>query len=139
MESALAGSRRAYSRVGIALFLMLALNTALQIGAQRLASSLGWQIISGSWAYYLITMAPQYLIAVPAAAAVIMRIPAAQGVGRMKLNRRQLVAAGAICIFLGYAGNLQGMLVSGVISQLAGRPMANPLVNTAQIDDLSSK
>jgi uncharacterized protein len=125
MEGALTGNRRIYSRTGMALFLMLALTAALQFGAQLLASRLGIDIKTGTWSYYAVLLLPQYLIAMPVAAAVIMRIPASQGVGKKKLSYKQFGIIALICFFIMYAGNLAGMIISLIIIVLSGSEMAN--------------
>ena len=129
MEALMPDNRRVYSRVGFALLLMLTLTFALQLGAQMLASFLGWQITAGSWAYYLVTLLPQYLVGMPLAAAVIAGIPAAQGMQKIKLPAKWFFIFGAICLFLMYAGNLIGTLISSILSALAGTEMQNPLTD----------
>jgi membrane protease YdiL (CAAX protease family) len=127
MEPQLSDSRRIYSRVGFALLAMLVLDLAGQVGAQLLAARFGWTIESGTWGYYIVAMLPQYLIAMPVSAAIIARVPARSGAAQSALTRRQFLIAGAICLFLMYAGNLLGVLVSDAISLLAGKQMVNLL------------
>jgi hypothetical protein len=73
MDTAL--NRRAYSRVGFALFLQILLVTLLQLGAQTVVSRMGYETETGSWVYYMVALLPQYLIAMPVSAAIITRIP----------------------------------------------------------------
>jgi membrane protease YdiL (CAAX protease family) len=74
--------------------------------------------------YYLITLAPLYLIVMPAAAAVIPRIPKATASAR-NLTSGQFWIIALICLALMYAGNLVGTVVTALISLLAGKGMTN--------------
>ena len=128
-------ARRIFSRLGWGAFAILAVTTAVQI-----AVSAGIHFASGgaelpSWVKWVANFAPLYCFAVPIGFLIMRKAPAERmeprplGVGRfLKLF--------PICVFLMYAGNLVGVMITGLLGQLKGDVVENPL-NSLALDDSS--
>ncbi len=118
------GSRnRVFSRVGLTFFLMLVIATALQFLCAYL-QSIG-VIPNTSIGVWLVTFAPLYLIAVPAALLLFRRIPA-QAPGTQKLSGKDFFIFLCMCFPIMYAGNIIGTFLSMALS--AGKS-TNTLLN----------
>lgn len=136
METALTDNRRVYTRVGIAMGVQLVLGIGLQFGAQAVISYLGYHIEMGSWAYYLVALLPQYLVAIPISYIILMHIPVQPGIPKIKLTPKQLGIIALICLCLMYAGNLAGTVISLIISALSGNDMVNLLEELVKQSDI---
>ncbi len=136
MELALTANRKVYTRVGIAMAVQLLLSMALQFGVQWAIAYMGYRIEAGTWGYYMVAMLPQYLVAMPIAYIILMRIPVQQGVPKVKLKGAQLGSIALVCLAFMYAGNLIGVVISMIISALSGNQMVNLLEELVNKSDI---
>lgn len=128
-------AKRTFSRLGWGAFAILAVASVLQgvvVVVTNLAAGAG---DPPSWLMWVVTFAPLYCVAVPVGLLIMRKAPAypaeprAFGAGRfLKLL--------PICVFLMYAGNLVGVLVTTLLGTLKGGEVANPLESFA-LDDSS--
>ena len=111
-------ARKAYSGIGWSLCAILASLLAVQLLLQFLLHTFwpdGCWLTESSYGKWILTFAPQYLIAIPIGLLLLRRIPAAPP---------QPVTMGAenfwiflpICFCLTYAGNIVGNLLSSLLS-----------------------
>ncbi len=119
---ALNRSRRAFTRVGFAMLLMVSATVALQF----LLAWLFAQYLENEWIRYIIMVLPQYLIAMPLAAMLIRRMPSLPAVQR-KLGAGRFVIIMIVCFAVMYAGNLVGTLLNLMLQAIAGKEMSQPL------------
>ena len=123
MEERIGCARRAFSRMGIALAVIFAVSTGIQI---LMTSSLslmmpGWQ--DHSLLYWSVIFLPIYVIGMPLGMLIMRRIPANRpGPGRLGFGR--LLGCFFIGLFLMYTGNIIGTLIASLFS---GGVPTNPL------------
>lgn len=114
----LAPARKAFSRIGLALFAMLVISTVLQILWFGLPSAILGEkdnLTNSSWWLWLGTMVPLYLIAMPAALLIMRKLPA-QTPEDNKLGGKNFLVFLPICFCLMYSGNLIGTFLSMILS-----------------------
>ncbi len=126
--------RKFFSTIGMAYFLlillMLILPTVLALIIQAAAPG---SLYRYPLLYWIISLAPQYLVAMPVCVRIMRRLPA------VKLYRNRIGGGGTwfstlcIAIFIMEAGNIIGNLVTTLISRLSGLD-----VNSA-VEDLLSE
>ncbi|MCR5825003.1 MAG: CPBP family intramembrane metalloprotease [Oscillospiraceae bacterium] len=134
----LGAARRQFSRLGFAVFAILAVGTAAQILLMLVldAALPGWQ--AQPWGIWLVTFAPLYLIAIPVGLLLLRAVPA-RPPERHALGPGRLAVAAIVCIFLMYAGNLLGLAVTALLRLLPGVSAENPLLGYAMTDALLPK
>lgn len=127
-------ARRNFSRLGMGAFVILLVSTILQILAGIFLNSKYPDGGMPPWMIWLYTFAPLYLVAVPLGLRIICRVPA---VPREKHDLRfsQVLTAAVISIFMMYAGNLVGILVTSLLQSLAGITSLNPILSYATMED----
>lgn len=128
-------ARRHFSRLGFATAVILVLGSLAQIGAG--AAVLRWapqwlEIPAVSW---IVTFAPLYLVAVPVGLLIMRKTPARQ-VQQVRWGFKKCLTAFIICIFMMYAGNLFGTLLSALIQAIRGSGVENPVQSLAMDDSL---
>ncbi len=113
--------RKFFSTIGMAYFLLLLLMLALPtLLAVILEAAAPGSLYRYPLLYWIVSLAPQYLIAMPVCVKIMRRLPAVQ------LYRNRLGGGGTwlstlcIAMFLMEAGNIIGNLVSTLISRLTG-------------------
>lgn len=134
----LPAARRLFSRIGIGAFTILALGTALQAGAAVLALVLWPGQEQPGWAMWLVTFLPLYAVAIPVGLAILRRAPAAPPEKR-GVTAGQAVTALLVSLFMMYAGNLAGNLITAVLQALLGAEAANPILTYAMDGSVVSK
>ncbi len=119
----LSAVRRAFSRLGLAVFVMLVVTYGVQILA---GIALGPAGIRNPVILLLLSYVPMYCIAFPAGYLIMRAVPKdpleLQGLGSGRFFRMLV-----ICFFLMYGGNLFGNLVNSVISDLLGVSITDPV------------
>ncbi len=126
--------RKKLSQIGFALFLMITLSVALQLGA----GMIGTRFFSSpdeSWIRYILVLLPQYFIAVPLSALVLKRVQT-EKVQKKSINFKNLGIVILVCFFIMYAGNLAGNIVSAVISAIAQKEMSNIVADLISVTDI---
>ena len=135
-EGSLPAARRRFSRLGWAAFAVMAVGSAMQLLTAALLPE-SWQ--GEGWYPWLVTFAPLYLIGVPAGWLVLRRMGVYRPAGE-RMSASRFAAAAVICVFLMYAGNLLGSLVTGLLqSLLGGQGSGNPVLSYLLDDNLTLK
>lgn len=127
-EQDLTQARKRFSWMGFCLFFMVALVTLVQFAAAQLVVALFPAFLENVWGLWLVTFAPQYLIALPITVWMLRRVPG---------QRPQVHPLGAargvkyffICIFMMYGGNLIGTLITTLLGLLRETEVVNPLMS----------
>ncbi|MCR5009898.1 MAG: CPBP family intramembrane metalloprotease [Clostridia bacterium] len=126
----LSRARAAFSRLGIAVFVMLVITYGVQILA---GVALSFANIRNTVMLLVLSYVPMYCIAFPAGHLIMRSVPKHPlelqdlGAGRFF---RMLV----ICFFLMYGGNLFGNLINSVISDLLGISITDPVESLVMSD-----
>lgn len=119
-----AGGR--FSRLGLGLFAYLAATTVIQLLLGLwLNSDPGWAA-DRPWLMWAATFAPQYLVGLPVGLFIMRKVPALSR-EKVSFGPGRYLALLPMCIFLMYAGNLAGVLVSSLLSLLLPVSAGNPL------------
>lgn len=107
--------RRDFSRIGIALFVMLASLIGLQYAISAvLVHFYGEHVLEIVWVALLLGIAPQYLISMPIAYLMIRKMPK-QGAAPMHITFGRFCILFLICYFLMQIGNIVGLGVTTAI------------------------
>ena len=134
-EQDLKAARRSFSRVGLAVFASLALVILSQLGLSYAAENWFPWFYESQWGLWLLTFAPQYLLAFPLGLLLLRRVPA-HVPGREKLGLGRGIKFAFICIFMMYGGNLLGSLVTAFVGALRSTQVVNPLMAYVSGDNL---
>lgn len=123
-------ARSAFSRLGIAMFVMLIVTYGIQILVGVVA---GIAHIRDTVMLLVLSYVPMYCIAFPAAYMIIRTVPKhpleQQSVGAGRYLRMLV-----ICFFLMYGGNLFGNLVNTAISDMLGISISDPVESLVMSD-----
>ena len=110
--------RRTFSRIGWAMFVILAINVLLQELLFYLPGILSdresW-LSDSSWEMWIGTFAPLYLIAIPCGLLIMKKLPATAPDDH-PIGTKNFFIFIPICFFLLYAGNILGTLLSMIFS-----------------------
>jgi len=117
---------KAFSRIGFALFLMIAVTFVLQYGAFLLFGRMETQTGELTWQWYAVLLLSQYVVAMPAAWLVLRPLPKTQ-TGNQRLDARRFLVIIPICVFLMYAGSLAGNIVFSMIESISHKEIPNIL------------
>ena len=119
-------ARRSFSRAGLGLFTTLAGYVLLQ-GLIVYAFTMLWPgYQSVSWSFWLYTILPLYIIAVPVGVLILRSVPKTPLPDR-RLPFRRLCGAFLVCVCLMYAGNIVGIAVNALLQSFLDLPASNPL------------
>lgn len=110
-------AKKDFSRIGLALFTIGGLTTALQLLLSALwATSLrGTPVGDAEWMMWVLNFAPMYLIAVPVGLLMMKKVPADMQPGT-KLGGKRFWVLMLMCMPIMYGGNLIGNLLSAILS-----------------------
>ena len=131
----LKAAKRQFSRLGLGTFMILAVTTVLQLAAVYVMEIVYPNGDGPSWLLWVYTFAPMYLAAVPVGLLVMGKAPAAPP-EKHSLRPVQIIVAFIICVFMMYAGNLFGLLVTSLLQAALGLASENPLLTYAADDSL---
>ena len=131
----LKAAKKQFSCLGMGAFMILAVATVLQLAAVSIAELVYPDGDGPSWLLWICTFAPIYLVAVPVGLLVMRKAPATPR-ERHDLRAVQIVIAAIICIFMMYAGNLIGVLLTSLVQTSFGLNSANPLLTYVADDTL---
>ena len=123
--STLPAAKKAYNRMGLALFVMMLTTSLVQVLLGVLAGLLmnsGWDPSRSVWFSWVATFGPLYGVGIPLALLLMRSVPA-QPAEPVKLGDRFWLYL-LMCFPILYAGNILGMLLS---SALTSGQAANPL------------
>lgn len=112
------GTRKVFSRIGLALCTIFVVSTILQavwiVVLERLPGIGSW-LTDSSWGMWLGTFVPMYLIGVPAGLLILKQLPG-EAPQENKLGVGNFAIFLMISFFLMYAGNIVGTVLSAVLS-----------------------
>ena len=131
----LKAAKQQFSRLGLGAFMILAVATVLQLAAASIAGIVYPNGDGPSWLLWVYTFAPMYLAAVPVGLLIMRKAPAAPR-EKHSLRSTQIVTAAIICVFMMYAGNLIGVLVTSLLQTALGLNSTNPLLTYVEDDAL---
>lgn len=134
----LKAAKRQFSRIGLSILTILVLASIIQIAMLGTALNHFPDLLMGSWGIWIVTFVPQYAIAMPVGMLMLKKVPAHRPESR-KLGLSRGVKFGFICIFMMYAGNLLGTLVTTVAGLLFSTEVINPLMDYITGDNLTAQ
>lgn len=119
-------ARRCFARLGLSIFVMLNLASALQIGCALALRDLWPEAVANPWTIWILTYVPMYVVAIPVGWLLMRNVPrtAVEG-GRFGVGG--FLGALVICVFMMYAGNILSSLVMGLYESLTGVQPINPM------------
>ncbi len=120
-------TRKTFSSVGAALFIVLAVATALQLIGATLTRIFYPGLIDTSWFPELLSLIPMYIIAFPFGYLILKRIPVERPT-EYKISFRKLMEFLLMCFCIMYIGNIIGNALSMIISGVKGSDFENPLI-----------
>ena len=123
-------AKKQFSRMGLGVAVVLFLGSVLQILALALLPALGLDLQSPEWVIWVATFAPIYLVSVPLGLLVLKKVPA-RSPTRQTLGLGRWIVVFIICIFMMYAGNLVGVLITSLLGSLLGVEAVNPVAGYA--------
>lgn len=123
-------AKKQFSRLGLGTFVILGLGTAVQILAIGVVDRVFPQWMENSWGMWLITFAPLYLIAVPVGLLLLRKVPA-KPLEKHDLKPGRYIVSAIICIFMMYAGNILGTVITALLQLLPGISAGNPVLSYA--------
>jgi len=131
-------AKKHFSRLGLGAFAILGLGAAVQVLAMGVADTAWPRWMESTWGMWLITFAPLYLAAVPVGLALMGKVPA-KPLEKRKLKPGSFLVTAVICIFMMYAGNLLGTVLTALLQLLPGISAGNPILGFATDNALLPK
>lgn len=128
-------TRKAFSRIGLALFTILAVATALQLICAVLTRLYNPKLFDASWFTELLSLVPMYLIAFPLGYLILRPVPAKKPIEN-KISIRKLLEFLLMCFCIMYVGNLIGSGLSMLISDAKGSDFENPLLKLLESSNI---
>jgi len=120
--------RKAFSKLGLGIFTILAAGTLAQSLAVALADRFWPMWTEHPWGMWVISFAPLYLVAVPLGLLLLRRVPVTP-LPKSKLRPGKLAVITLICFFMMYAGNYLGILITALLRLLTGSEALNPVLD----------
>ena len=131
-------AKKHYSKLGVGTFAILGIGTAAQFLLIHVVNSVWPQVMEHSWGMWLITFAPIYLIAVPIGLLLLRKVPA-KPLEKHDLKPSRYMVTAIICIFMMYAGNILGTIITALLQLLPGLSAGNPILGYATDNALLPK
>ena len=131
-------AKKHFSRLGLGTFVILGLGAVVQILAMGVVDGVFPQWMENSWGMWLITFAPLYLIAVPVGLLLLRKVPV-KPLEKHDLKPGRYVVSAIICIFMMYAGNILGTIITALLQLLPGISAGNPILGYATDNALLPK
>lgn len=114
--------RRNLFLIGFSMIIMIILSAGLQTAVVILFRN---TLQTGSsWVKYTAMLAPQYLVAMPAAYALLRLIPETR-LKKKSLSAGRFIIVLLICYAILYAGNLIATLLTAIVDAATGKTMQN--------------
>lgn len=127
-----------FSKLGIGTFAILGIGTVTQLLLIYVVNSTLPQVMEHSWGMWLLTFAPLYLIAVPIGLLLLRKVPA-KPLEKHDLKPSRYIVTVIICIFMMYAGNILGTIITALLQLLPGVSAGNPILSYATDNALLPK
>ena len=131
-------AKKHFSKLGVGTFAILGIGTAAQLLLIHVVNSVWPQVMEHSWGMWLLTFAPIYLIAVPIGLLLLRKVPA-KPLEKHDLKPSRYMVTAIICIFMMYAGNILGTIITALLQLLPGVSAGNPILNYATDNALLPK
>lgn len=131
-------AKRHFSRLGIGTFAILVIGSVAQILIMSLLSVLLPEWTSHPWGIWVATFAPIYVVAVPLGTLILRKAPA-QPLEKHSLKAGSYFVAFIISVFMMYAGNLAGTILTSLLQAVLGLSAGNPIMSYAMDDSLLPK
>ena len=131
-------AKKHFSKLGVGTFAILGIGTAAQLLLIHVVNSVWPQVMEHSWGIWLLTFAPIYLIAVPIGLLLLRKVPA-KPLEKHDLKPSRYMVTAIICIFMMYAGNILGTIITALLQLLPGVSAGNPILNYATDNALLPK
>ena len=123
-------AKKHFSKLGLGIFVILGLGAVVQILALGVAGTVWPRWMENSWGMWLITFAPLYLIAVPVGLLLLRKVPV-KPLEKHDLKPGRYIVSAIICIFMMYAGNILGTVITALLQLLPGISAGNPVLSYA--------
>ena len=127
-----------FSKLGIGTFAILGIGTVTQLLLIYVVNHVYPQVMEHSWGMWLLTFAPLYLIAVPIGLLLLRKVPA-KPLEKHDLKPSRYIVTAIICIFMMYAGNILGTIITALLQLLPGVSTGNPILGYATDNALLPK
>lgn len=121
----LTSARRAFSRVGLGCFVILAVTAALQLLCGAFILPL---FPDNSLVIWLYTFVPMYVVGMPLGVLVFRTVPKGTA-EESKLGAGRFWLIFLICIFMMYAGNIVGSIILTITQMVTGVSAVNPVMS----------
>lgn len=131
-------AKKHFSKLGIGTFAILGIGTAAQLLLIYVVNNALPQVMEHSWGMWLLTFAPLYLIAVPIGLLLLRKVPA-KPLEKHDLKPSRYIVTAIICIFMMYAGNILGTIITVLLQLLPGVSAGNPILGYATDNTLLPK
>ena len=131
-------AKKHFSKLGVGTFAILGIGTAAQFLLIHVVNSVWPQVMEHSWGMWLLTFAPIYLIAVPIGLLLLRKVPA-KPLEKHDLKPSRYMVTAIICIFMMYAGNILGTIITALLQLLPGLSAGNPILGYATDNALLPK
>ena len=131
-------AKKHFSKLGVGTFAILGIGTAAQLLLIHVVNSVWPQVMEHSWGMWLLTFAPIYLIAVPIGLLLLRKVPA-KPLEKHDLKPSRYMVTAIICIFMMYAGNILGTIITALLQLLSGLSAGNPILGYATDNALLPK
>ena len=131
-------AKKHFSKLGVGTFAILGIGTAAQLLLIHVVNSVWPQVMEHSWGMWLLTFAPIYLIAVPIGLLLLRKVPA-KPLEKHDLKPSRYIVTAIICIFMMYAGNILGTIITALLQLLPGLSAGNPILGYATDNALLPK
>ncbi len=131
-------AKKHFSRLGFGTFAILGLGTVAQILLMYVLNTVWPEVLGHSWGMWLTTFAPLYLLAVPVGLLLLRKVPA-KPPEKHDLKPGGYAVTAIICIFMMYAGNILGSIITALLRLLPGISASNPILDYATDDAILPK
>lgn len=122
----LSQARKHFSKLGLSIFTILVAGSAAQIITAAIVGNFAPAFLSDSWGFWICTMAPLYLIGVPAGLALLPKQPKAE-IPKRSISLGSYVRLFFISVFMMYAGNFIGNILSALLYGFGGIEVGNQI------------
>ena len=123
-------AKKQFSILGLGTFVILGLGSLVQLLVMAAADILWPQWTVHPWGIWIVSFVPLYLIAVPIGILILRKVPAKPLEQRSMKIRTYLIYM-VISVFMMYAGNLVGNMVTVLLQLIPGIAAENPILPLA--------
>lgn len=126
----LAAAKKQFSILGLGIFAFLGIGTLIQLLLIAVINTFLPQWLEYPWSFWLVTFAPIYLIAFPLSLLILRKAPP-KALPRRSLKPREILILAMISVFMMYAGNLFGTVITTLLQAVSGQTIGNPILSYA--------